>query len=106
MSATAGYSGTPLAKKLGFKPGFAAAWVDAPEHFDALLGDLPDGVRVLKRLRADLDLVVCFVTARRDLERRLPRLRAALAPAGMLWIAWQGSQLSKIIASVAERADV
>ena len=39
-------------------------------------------------LRAPLDLVVCFVTARRDFERRLPKLRAALAPAGMLWIAW------------------
>ena len=87
MSA-AGYSGTALAKKLGFKPGFAAAYVNAPDHFDALLGELPDGVKVLRRLRADLDLVVCFVTARAELERRLPRLRAALAPAGMLWIAW------------------
>jgi hypothetical protein len=84
----AGYSGTPLAKKLGFKPGFAAAYVNAPEGFGALLGELPDGVRVIKRLRGDMDLVVCFVTARRDLERRLPGLRGALAPAGMLWIAW------------------
>ena len=40
------------------------------------------------RLRGPLDLVVCFVTARRQLERRLPALRAALAPAGMLWVAW------------------
>ena len=85
---TAGYSGTPLAKKLGFKPGFAAAWVNPPDDFAALLGELPDGVTVRKQLRGPLDLVVCFVTARRDLEKRLPALRRALAPAGMLWIAW------------------
>ncbi|MEA2285275.1 MAG: hypothetical protein QOJ21_1318 [Solirubrobacteraceae bacterium] len=84
----AGYSGTPLAKKLGFKPAMAAAYVDAPEGFDALVGELPDGVTVRRQLRGPLDLVVCFVTARRDLERRLPKLRAALQPAGMLWIAW------------------
>ena len=87
MSA-AGYSGTPLAKKLGFKPGFTAAYVAAPDGFDALLGDLPDDVSVRRRLRGPLDLIVCFVTARRDLETRLPKLRAALAPAGMLWVAW------------------
>jgi hypothetical protein len=88
VSAATGYSGTPLARKLGFKAGFRATYVNAPEGFDALLGELPDGVRVLRRLAAPLDLVVCFVTARAELERRLPALRAALAPAGMLWIAW------------------
>jgi hypothetical protein len=84
----AGYSGTPLARKLGFKPGFAAAYVNAPAGFDALVGQLPGDVRVRKQLRAPLDLIVCFVTARRELERRLPALRGALAPAGMLWVAW------------------
>jgi len=85
---TAGYSGTPLARKLGFKPGFDAAYVQAPEHFEALLGELPDDVVVRRRLRGPLDLIVCFVTARAELERRLPSLRAAMDPAGMLWIAW------------------
>jgi hypothetical protein len=84
----AGYSGTPLARKLGFKPGFAAAYVNAPAGFDALVGELPGDVRVRKQLRAPLDLIVCFVTARHELERRLPALRGALAPAGMLWVAW------------------
>jgi hypothetical protein len=88
MTAAAGYSGTPLPRKLGFKPGVVAAYVSAPDGFDALLGELPDGVTVRKQLRGPLDLIVCFVTARRELEQRLPKLRAALAPAGMLWIAW------------------
>jgi hypothetical protein len=87
-SRPAGYSGTPLAKKLGFKPGMAAAYVGAPEGFDELLGDLPGGVTVRRQLRGPVDLIVCFVTARRDLEKRLPRLRAALRPDGMLWIGW------------------
>ncbi len=79
--------GAPLPKKLGFKPGVTAAFVNAPDGFAGLLGEL-EGVTVRARLRGPLDLVVCFVTERRDLERRLPKLRAALAPAGMLWIAW------------------
>jgi hypothetical protein len=88
MSATAGYSGTPLYRKLGFKPGQRAAYVDAPQGFDALLGELPDGVTVRPRLHGPLDLIVCFVRTRSALERRLPALRRALEPDGMLWIAW------------------
>jgi Protein of unknown function (DUF3052) len=85
----AGYSGTPLARKLGFKPGMRAAYVGAPDGFAPLLGELPDGVRVLARpAPSGMDLVVAFVTARRDLVRRLERLRAAIAPDGMLWVAW------------------
>ena len=88
MSATAGYSGTPLPKKLGFKPGTRAAFVSAPEHFEALLGELPDGVVVRRQLRGPLDLIVFFTTERRELERRLPALRAALEPDGTLWVSW------------------
>ena len=47
----AGYSGTPLAAKLGLKPGMRVAWLGAPEHFAALIGELPDGVRVVARAR-------------------------------------------------------
>ena len=63
-------------------------FVDAPEGFADLLGELPDGVRVLARAAPDLDLAVLFVTERRALERRLPRLHDKLAPAGMIWVAW------------------
>jgi Protein of unknown function (DUF3052) len=83
------YSGTPLVRKLGFKPGMRVAYAGAPEGFVARLGELPDGVRVLARpAAAGMDLVVLFVTARGDLERRVGRLRDAIAPAGMLWVAW------------------
>jgi hypothetical protein len=84
----AGYSGTPLVRKLGFRPGMRSVWIDAPEGFAALLGELPDGVAVRTALRGRADLVVCFVTARRGLERRVDGLRRAIAPDGMAWAAW------------------
>jgi hypothetical protein len=85
---SAGYSATPLVRKLGIKPGFRVAWPAAPEGFDALLGELPGGVAVRRALGGRLDLVVCFVTARAQLERRLPTLRRAIEPDGTLWVAW------------------
>jgi hypothetical protein len=83
----AGYSGTPLEKKLGFKPGDTAAVLDAPDHLDGLLGEL-DGVTVERSLRGRADVVLCFVTARSALQKRAVRLRAAIAPDGMVWVCW------------------
>ena len=85
--ATAGYSGTPLDRKLGFKPGMTAALLDAPEGLDGLLGEL-EGVTVKRSLRGHADIVLCFVTARRELERRAARLREAVAPDGRVWVCW------------------
>ncbi len=85
---TAGYSGTPLVRKLGVKPGMRVHYVAAPEGFGALLGELPDGVRVLARAAPELDLVMLFVVSRAELERRLGGLHAKLAQDGMVWVAW------------------
>jgi hypothetical protein len=84
----AGYSGTPLPRKLGIKPGSRVALIDAPAGFDAVLGELPEDARVGARLRGPLDVIVAFFLERRALERRIGTLRAALHPAGGLWIAW------------------
>ena len=85
---TAGYSGTPLVKKLGIKPGSTLGLIGAPDDFDVTLGELPDGVTVRRRLRGPLDVIVAFYLDRTTLERRLPALRDALQPAGGLWLAW------------------
>jgi hypothetical protein len=86
---SAGYSGTPLPRKLGIKPGQRIAFIEAPPAFAEALGRLPDGVvPPLTTLRGPLDLVVAFFLERRELEQRLPQLIAALDPAGGLWIAW------------------
>ena len=84
----AGYSATPLARKLGFKENFRAALVNAPEDFGATLGELPGGVRFVGPGRGPLDLVVLFVEGRREMEKAFVKLAARLAPAGMLWVAW------------------
>ena len=86
--APAGYSGTPLPRKLGIKPGARLALIGAPEAFDRTLGELPDGVRVGRTARGPLDVVVAFFSHRAALERRLPALRSALDLAGGLWVAW------------------
>ncbi len=87
MSA-AGYSGTPLPRKLGIKPGARVGLIRAPDGFDTTLGELPEGVAVRRSARGTLDVIVAFFVARAELERRLPALRGALEPSGGLWIAW------------------
>ncbi len=85
----AGYSGTPLVRKLGIKPGARVALIGAPAGFEATLGELPPGVRVRRRLAGPpLNVVVAFFARQTELERRLPGLASALDPAGGLWIAW------------------
>jgi hypothetical protein len=85
----AGYSGTPLPKKLGIKPGHRVLLLSAPEPFEeSTLGELPEDVSVAHRLGGKADVIVSFHTARADLAKRMPRLRAAMEPAAGLWIAW------------------
>ena len=83
-----GYSGTPLAQKLGITPESRLALLGAPPGFDDELAPLPAGVRVLRRLAPNLDVAVLFVTERRDLERRFPAVAASITPAGGFWVAW------------------
>ena len=86
---SAGYSGTPLPRKLGIKPGQRVLVLGAPGGFeDGTLGALPDGVRIARRARGTADVIVSFHTARAELARRMPVLRALMEPAAGLWIAW------------------
>ncbi|MGD9688899.1 MAG: DUF3052 domain-containing protein [Phycisphaerales bacterium] len=86
----AGYSGTPLAKKLGIKEGAAVLLVGAPEDFEDTLDDLPDDAAVARSARAKgpFDVIVFFTKARRAFEQALPGLRERMKPACGLWVAW------------------
>ena len=84
----AGYSGTPLPKKLGIKQGAKLGLFGAPPGFDRTLGALPDGVKRTTKLAGSLDVAVFFATSRAVLERRFAALAKAIAPAGSLWISW------------------
>ncbi len=84
----AGYSGTPLAQKLGIKSGGRVALVRAPEGFERALAPLPDGVLLRTQARGAHDVVVFFATRRAELERRFDALARSVHPNGGLWIAW------------------
>ena len=84
-SSEAGYSGTPLPKKLGIKPGHRLLLLSAPEQFEL---DLPEDVKVGRAARGKADVIVSFHTDRADLARRMPKLRNVMEPAAGLWIAW------------------
>ena len=85
---TVGYSGTPLPKKLGVKPGMSMAVLHAPANLDVLLRELPD-------------LVLIFVTSQTDFAPRIPELITAIAPDGMIWVAWP-KRASKIETDMTE----
>jgi len=87
---TAGYSGTPLAKKLGIREGHRVAVLAAPEGFGDLVAPLPPRVRwrADPRGRGPFDVVVAFVRRPADLGRRFARGDALLDTDGGLWIAW------------------
>lgn len=84
----AGYSKTPLVKKLGLKAGMQAAFLDAPEHYERLLGPLPDGVEVRTDLRSQRDFIHVFARREAALTKRLQAIRRSLRPDGMLWLSW------------------
>jgi hypothetical protein len=87
---TAGYSGTPLPKKLGIKPEMRVIFLNAPDDFPRTLGPLPDGVTIGTSMRGGdpYDVIVWFVDRSSNLRDRCSALAARLNPAGGLWIAW------------------
>ncbi len=90
MPEQAGYSGTPLPVKLGIGEGDEVAVIGAPGRFEDTLGELPNVASLHTDLADDAryDVIIAFVTERSELEAELPRLRARMAPACGLWIAW------------------
>ncbi len=86
--APAGYSGTPLPKKLGIKDHHVVALLDEPDDLRDLLVPLPDGVEFRTDLRRKPDVAVAFFVKRSAFERRLDALGRAVFPASSVWIAW------------------
>ena len=85
---TSGYSGKPLASKMGIKAGQRMAILQAPPGYAATLGPLPEQVVLFDKLEEALAFIHFFTASRQELVEQFPRLKAALAPNGMLWISW------------------
>src|SRR5437867_46009 len=84
----AGYSGTPLPKKLGVKENQRIALINEPRNFQKELSALPPDTEIVKRLTAPLDLVLLFVDREQTLVKQFPALASKLATNGMIWVAW------------------
>jgi hypothetical protein len=88
---TAGYSGTPLAKKLGIKPGDSVVLIGAPAFMTKVVRDagaLPLLIADAKAVRGPVPLVHLFTDTAKVLEAALPPLKKAIAPNGMIWVSW------------------
>jgi hypothetical protein len=92
---SAGYSGTPLPKKLGIKPGSRVLLLNAPDGFGL------DGVDVVRRAQGLADVILSFHTERADLARRMPVLRERMRQDARLWIAWP-KRASKLATDLTE----
>jgi hypothetical protein len=99
----AGYSGTPLPKKLGIKDGARLGLVRAPDDFTRTLGALPVGVvpRKVVAGKGTYDVIVCFMRTMAEVARDVPALKQRLDPAGGLWLAWP-KQASGVDTDVSE----
>ena len=97
----AGYSGTPLAKKLGIKASSHVMLLDAPEDYADLLKPLPDGVLFEKTASPRVDIAHIFVTRKEELAKHLSSLRRKLKPEAALWVSWP-KKASKVPTTVTE----
>lgn len=97
----AGYSGTPLAKKLGIKAGSTVALLGVPADLHLDLDGMPDGVTVRTAARGTNDVIVSFHVRRANLERRVPKLLEILDTNGGLWIA-RPKQSSEVPTDITE----
>lgn len=101
MVSTPGYSGTPLAKKLGIGAGAAVAAIGAPADYAAWLAPLPPGVMLMPAVQPGTTLVHLFITERADLAAALKRLRGSLDAATPLWVSWP-KKASKVPTTITE----
>lgn len=87
-STTAGYSGTPLSKKLGIKEAHRVLLLEAPKEYESLLAPLPPAVVFVSQPDSKVDVAHAFVTQREELVNVLNLLRKKLKPDAALWISW------------------
>ncbi|HEU5136809.1 MAG TPA: DUF3052 family protein [Steroidobacteraceae bacterium] len=85
---TSGYSGTPLSKKLGFKPGQSVCAPGAPPNYRKLLAPMPDGMEFQTRVSKTTDIVHFFTTSKAELAKNLVAWLKILGPDAVIWVSW------------------
>jgi Protein of unknown function (DUF3052) len=97
----AGYSGTPLEKKLGMKEGFKVRLVNQPDYYLSLFAELPENIDFLKDKKTKKNLIHYFTKQAKDLYKDIVSLRNEIEPNGMIWISWP-KKASKIPTDITE----
>jgi hypothetical protein len=97
----AGYSGTPLAKKLGIKPGFQIRLVNAPGYYFDLFTDLPPDMNIANEDAAKKDLIHFFTKSEKEFTAMLPDLKNQIKPNGIIWVSWP-KKASKVLTDITE----
>ena len=97
----AGYSSTPLAKKLGIKPGFKMRLINAPDFYFELFADMPDDVNILTDKKIKKNFIHLFVKKPGDLEKYIFEIKNEIEQDGIIWISWY-KKSSKIPTDVTE----
>ena len=85
---SAGYSGIPLAKKLGIKPFLKLLTINAPKEYETWLGDLPEGVKLLTKVSKPIEAAHIFTAESAFLNATLAKLRNELKQDGFVWVSW------------------
>src|SRR5689334_14029572 len=97
----AGYSGTPLAKKLGIKPGGRVHVVSPPSNYRSLLAPLPSNVKFVRRLDPNVDVLHVFTTSEGQLRSLLPTAIRTMRPDAAVWVSWP-KKASKVPTDITE----
>jgi len=97
----AGYSGTPLPRKLGIKENAGVLIINAPDNYRTLVTPLPDGVRFMARVSNATDLIHGFYTQRAELRKSLSSLRTRIRPDAVVWVSWP-KKASKVPTDIVE----
>lgn len=97
----AGYSGTPLAKKLGIKDGFRVRTTNAPKHYRNLIGRVSKSILISNRIATDIDMWHLFTTSATELGSALPGVMSHIKQDGMIWVSWP-KKSAKISTDVTE----
>lgn len=98
---TTGYSGTPLAKKLGFKAGLRVAAIGAPANYRKLLAPLPEGVDLGEKVGKSTDVVHLFTTSKAELAKKLVTWLRTLGPDAVIWVSWP-KKTAKVATDITE----
>ena len=96
-----GYSGTPLAKKLGIKEGFKIRLINPPEYYFDLFTDMPENISIFKDTKTKKNFIHCFVKQEKELYKNIASLKNEIEPNGIIWISWP-KRASKVVTDITE----